>query len=158
MLKYCHFSENRRNLRLIVKIWTFLRAIFQMKIFVCLKFAIILLKTSKLRYILPYMSKINFLGDDNFFKCEIFFFMNTLLICRKLAKFATNFWNMNFSSGWNFQMWDFFFLQICCSFVINWQNGRKVCVSDTEFCEESVFLIFNFVKCPKMDSIPPSPP
>ena len=55
------------------------------------------------------------------FKCMIFFFssMNTLLFHRKLPKFTTNYWNMNFPNNWYFWMWDFHF-QICCYFVKIW--------------------------------------
>ena len=108
-----------------------------------------------------------------------------LLFCRKSAKLATKCWNMNFPSGWNFKMCDFFpinmllfhiflakftinnqnmntfrgihFLNprlsnnICYYFAKNLQNSRfkkKLSCLYIECCEESVFLILNFVKSP----------
>ena len=140
--KYCYFAENLRNLWLIGKIWTFLRAdifinalfftqillfyqksakfatncqninffrdYFSMKIFVYLHMLLFYWRSAKFAIFCPKYRRWTFLGDDNFFNEPFFPLVNTLLIRRKAAKFATNYQNINFPSGWNFQMCDFF--------------------------------------------------
>ena len=95
MHKYCYFAKNWRNLSPIVKIRTFLVAIFQMKIFVCLNTLFFYWRSAK--FAIFCCIKIFF--KVNKFLNALFFFMNTLLIHRKSAKFETNYRNMNFPSG-----------------------------------------------------------
>ena len=60
--KYSYFAKNRQNSRLIVKVWTFLWAIFQRKIFVYLNMLLFYWRSAKFAIFCVKCTRWTFLG------------------------------------------------------------------------------------------------